>query len=101
LVHIADVTHFVREDGELDREARKRGTSIYLVDQVIPMLPAELSNGLCSLHPGEDKLTLTCEMEINLQGKVTHALVYESVILSDYRLTYREIDVMISQDIKL
>lgn len=91
-VHIADVSHFVREDGELDREARKRGTSIYLVDQVIPMLPAELSNGLCSLHPGEDKLTLTCEMEINMQWKVAHAQVYESVILSDYRLTYREID---------
>jgi len=67
------------------------------------MLPAELSNGLCSLHPGEDKLTLTCEMEINLQGKVSHAQVYESVILSDYRLTYREIDEIVihTQDTSL
>ena len=91
-VHIADVAHFVREDTDLDREARKRATSIYLVDQVIPMLPAELSNGLCSLHPGEDKLTLTCVMDINLEGQVTHARVCESVIQSDFRLTYREID---------
>lgn len=91
-VHIADVAHYVRENSSLDREARKRGTSIYLVDQVIPMLPQKLSNGLCSLHPGEDKLTLTCEMEIGSEGKIVHSSVYESVIQSDFRLTYREID---------
>lgn len=91
-VHIADVVHYVRENSSLDREARKRGTSIYLVDQVIPMLPQKLSNGLCSLHPGEDKLTLTCEMEIDSEGKIVHSSVYESVIQSDFRLTYREID---------
>lgn len=100
-VHIADVTHFVTEDSPLDREARKRGTSIYLIDQVIPMLPAEISNGLCSLHPGEDKLTLTCEMGISETWYVTSSDVYISIILSDYRLTYREIDEMLSWDIAL
>ncbi len=100
-VHIADVSHYVTEDSPLDREARKRGTSIYLVDQVIPMLPAEISNGLCSLHPGEDKLTLTCEMDISASWFVVKSQVYPSVILSDFRLTYREIDEMISEDIKI
>lgn len=95
-VHIADVTHYVTENTALDREARKRGTSIYLCDQVIPMLPAELSNGLCSLHPGEDKLTLTCEIEVDTSGKIVETAVYESVIHSDFRLTYREIDEMLS-----
>ncbi|MCD5374923.1 ribonuclease R [Candidatus Gracilibacteria bacterium] len=99
-VHIADVSHYVREDTPLDREARKRGTSIYLADQVIPMLPKEISNGLCSLHPGEDKLTLTCEMHISKSGIVTKSEVYNSVIISDYRLTYQEIDEFVSGDIK-
>ncbi len=98
-VHIADVTHYTTENSHLDREARKRGTSIYLCDQVIPMLPAEISNGLCSLHPWEDKLTLTCEMHISSSGRVTKSEVYESIILSDYRLTYKEIDEMLSWDI--
>lgn len=99
-VHIADVSHYVREDTPLDREARKRGTSIYLADQVIPMLPKEISNGLCSLHPGEDKLTLTCEMHISKSWIVTKSEVYNSVIISDYRLTYQEIDEFVSWDIK-
>lgn len=100
-VHIADVTHYVREDTPLDREARKRWTSIYLCDQVIPMLPAEISNGLCSLHPGEDKLTLTCEMDVNMQGQVVDTKVYESIIISDFRLTYKEIDEMLASKIQL
>jgi len=100
-VHIADVAHYVTENSHLDREARKRGTSIYLVDQVIPMLPAEISNGLCSLHPWEDKLTLTCEMEVSNAWVVISSSVYESVIESDYRLTYREIDEITSGEMKL
>ena len=100
-VSIADVTHYTTENSVLDREARKRGTSIYLCDQVIPMLPPEISNGLCSLNPHEDKLTLTCEMHISPKGFVTHSEVYESVICSDYRLTYKEIDEMISWDIEI
>lgn len=95
-VHIADVSHYVRENTPLDREARKRGTSIYLADQVIPMLPKEISNGLCSLHPGEDKLTLTCEMHISTSGQVIKSEVYNSVIISDYRLTYKEVDEMLT-----
>ncbi len=93
----------MRENTPLDREARKRGTSIYLADQVIPMLPKEISNGLCSLHPGEDKLTLTCEMHISKSGVVTKSEVYNSVIHSDYRLTYKEIDEItkLSQDTSL
>jgi len=93
-VHIADVSHYVTENTALDREARKRGTSIYLADQVIPMLPKEISNGLCSLHPWEDKLTLTCEMHISKTWQVMKSEVYNSVIISDYRLTYREVDEM-------
>lgn len=99
-VHIADVSHYVVENTPLDREARKRGTSIYLADQVIPMLPTEISNGLCSLHPGEDKLTLTCEMHISNSGQMTKSEVYNSVIISDYRLTYKEIDEFVSGKLK-
>ena len=100
-VSIADVTHYTQENSVLDREARKRGTSIYLCDQVIPMLPAELSNGLCSLNPHEDKLTLTCEMHISAKWCITHSEVYESIISSDYRLTYKEIDEMLTWDVEI
>ena len=87
-VHIADVTHYVKENSKIDKEALKRATSIYLADRVIPMLPKELSNGVCSLNPNEDKLTLSCEMIIDLKGKVVDYLIYESIISSKYRMTY-------------
>lgn len=90
-VHIADVTHYVREDRKLDKEALKRTTSIYLSDRVIPMLPKELSNGVCSLNPGEDKLTLSVEMIINKDGKVTDYNIFESIIKNHYRMTYEDV----------
>jgi len=92
-VHIADVTNYVTERSALDKEALERGTSIYLADRVIPMLPEKLSNNLCSLNPYTDKLTMTCEMTI--WGKTGHLIkskLYESVIKSDFRLTYKDVD---------
>ncbi|MCP4523450.1 MAG: ribonuclease R [Candidatus Gracilibacteria bacterium] len=91
-VHIADVAHYVKEDHAIDKEARRRGTSTYLVNKVIPMLPETLSNGLCSLNPHEEKLTLTAEMDLNLAGHITRTHVYESVTKSDFRMTYKEVD---------
>ena len=93
-VHIADVTHYVKEDWYLDTEALERATSIYLVDKVIPMLPERLSNDLCSLNPNTDKLTLTCEVIVDKNWKpdIDKSEVYESIIKSDYRTTYKEIE---------
>jgi len=94
-VHIADVAEYVKEGSALDEEALKRGTSIYLCDVVIPMLPKEISNGVCSLNPGEEKNTLTCEMLINKKGHILKSKVYESCIVSNFRLTYKEVEEMI------
>jgi len=97
-VHIADVTHYVKEDRNLDKEALKRATSIYLSDRVIPMLPKELSNGVCSLNPNEDKLTLSCEMVINAEGKVTDYEIFESIIRNHYRMTYTDVSNILEND---
>jgi ribonuclease R len=97
-VHIADVTHYVKEDRKLDKEALKRATSIYITDRVIPMLPKELSNGVCSLNPGEDKLTLSVEMIINNDGKVTDYKIFESIMNNRYRMTYDDVTEIIENN---
>ncbi len=89
-VHIADVSHFVKPHSPLDREAFQRGTSIYLVDRVVPMLPEHLSNELCSLKPDEDRLTFSCLMDINERGEVVSYLIKPSVIHSQRRFSYQE-----------
>lgn len=99
-VHIADVAHYVKEWNPIDKEAYKRATSTYLVDRVIPMLPEKLSNNLCSLNPNTKKLTLTCEMTIWNNWKIKSTKVYESIISSDFRLTYKEVDQILSEELK-
>ncbi len=94
-VHIADVTNYVKEYSELDKEARTRGTSVYLVDRVIPMLPRHLSNGLCSLHPDVDRLALSIVMTVSATGDVEDSRVAETVINSKARLTYTDVSDLI------
>ena len=96
-VHIADVSNYVREKTELDKEAYLRGTSIYMLGRVIPMLPRELSNGICSLNAGQDRLTLSCSMEITPKAKVVTSDIYKGVINVTERMTYTDVQKIIDK----
>lgn len=100
-VHIADVSYYVKKDSILDKEAYERGTSVYLVDRVIPMLPHQLSNGICSLNPNVDRLAFSCIMKINKQGEVTSYEIKESVIRSRIQMTYNNVNKILNEDIIL
>jgi len=97
-VHIADVTNYVQEKSALDREALKRGTSVYLVDRVIPMLPHTLSNGICSLNAGEDRLALSCIMTINEKGSVIDHKIAETVVHIDERMSYTSVKKILEEE---
>lgn len=98
-VHIADVSQYVKENGALDKEALKRGTSVYLADRVIPMLPKELSNGICSLNQGENRLALSCIMTVSPEGRVIDHLITETVVNINHRMTYHKVkQILIDRD---
>ncbi|MBC1890575.1 ribonuclease R [Listeria booriae] len=101
-VHIADVSSYVTEGSALDREAFERGTSVYLVDRVIPMIPHRLSNGICSLNPHVDRFTMSCEMEVDETGTVVSHEIFESVIKTTERMTYSDVnDILVHEDAAL
>ena len=97
-VYIADVSYYVKEDSILDKEARERGTSVYLVDRVLPMLPERLSNGICSLNAGVDRLSMACEMHINREGKVLDYEIFPAVIHVRHRLSYNIVREILAGD---
>jgi len=96
-VHIADVSHYVRPDSELDREARDRGTSVYFPERAVHMFPAALSTGLCSLNPHVDRLVQSCLMEINERGEVVRHELHDGIIDSDARMTYNEVNAILTE----
>ena len=100
-VHIADVSYYVRPGTALDKEAYRRGNSVYVTDRVVPMLPQVLSNGICSLNPHEDRFTITAQMDVGMDGAVRSAQIYPAIIRSDERMTYGNVNRIIAKDEQL